>query len=79
LFTSASDLGSNPGSAPAYKAYMLQNFRDIPQIARLTDQQLLDIEVVGRVLPFKTNNFVVEHLIDRDRVPDDPAFVLSFP
>lgn len=62
-----------------YKAYLLHNFRDIPQVARLSEQQKFDIEVVGHVLPFKTNNFVVDQLIDWDDVPNDPLFVLTFP
>ena len=62
-----------------YKSYLLHNFREIPQMARLSEQQKFDIEVVGHVLPFKANNFVVDHLIDWDNVPDDPIFVLTFP
>jgi KamA family protein len=73
--------GHRPQSAdtPRYKAFTLHNLHEIPQIAGLSDEQRFDIEVVGRVLPFKTNNFVVEHLIDWNKVPDDPMFVLSFP
>lgn len=37
------------------------------------------MEVVGNVLPFKANNYVVEQLIDWDNVPNDPMFVLTFP
>jgi KamA family protein len=37
------------------------------------------IEVVGRILPFKTNNYVVEQLIDWRNIPEDPIFTLSFP
>ena len=37
------------------------------------------IEIVGSVLPFKTNNYVVDNLIDWDMVPDDPMFKLTFP
>ena len=37
------------------------------------------MEVVGNVLPFKTNNYVVEQLIDWDNVPNDPMYVLTFP
>jgi KamA family protein len=66
-------------SAPQYKAYNLGNFRDIPQLAQLGEDRLREIEIVGRVLPFKTNNFVVDQLIDWDKVPDDPMFVLTFP
>lgn len=62
-----------------YKSYLLHNFRSIPQMDRLTEDQKFAIEVVGHVLPFKANNFVVEELIDWERVPDDPIFVLTFP
>jgi len=37
------------------------------------------MEVVGNVLPFKTNNYVVEQLIDWDNIPNDPMYVLTFP
>jgi KamA family protein len=62
-----------------YKAYSLGNFRDIPQMAAVAEDIKHDIEVVGHVLPFKTNNFVVDHLIDWSNVPEDPLFVLNFP
>jgi KamA family protein len=58
---------------------LLHNLRNMPQAARLTAEQLFDIEVVGSVLPFKTNNFVLEHLIDWDDIPNDPMYVLTFP
>lgn len=62
-----------------YRAYGIHNFRQIPQVAQLTEEQRFDIEVVGRVLPFKVNNFVIDHLIDWEAVPQDPLFVLTFP
>jgi KamA family protein len=62
-----------------YIAYMLHNFKDIPQIKNLTDGEIRDIEVVGTVLPFKTNNYVVDNLIDWSKVPDDPMFIQTFP
>jgi KamA family protein len=62
-----------------YIAYMLHNFKDIPQIKNLTDEEIRDIEVVGTVLPFKTNNYVVDNLIDWSKVPDDPMFIQTFP
>jgi KamA family protein len=65
--------------SPKYKAYTLNNFRDIPQMARLPESTKFDIEVVGHVLPFKANNFVVDHLIDWEQAPSDPLFVLTFP
>jgi len=66
-------------TALKYKAYTLNNFRDIPQMAAVPEQLKRDMEVVGHVLPFKTNNFVVDHLIDWENVPHDPLFVLTFP
>jgi len=38
------------------------------------------MEVVGNVLPFKTNNYVVEQLIDWNNIPNDPilwAFLVA--
>ena len=62
-----------------YRAYTLHNYLRLPQIQQLSDEDRFAIEVVGRVLPFKTNSYVVEELIDWQRVPDDPIFVLNFP
>ena len=62
-----------------YKPYTLRNFRDIPQVAALPEEEKFNIEVVGNVFPFKTNNYVVEELIDWSRVPEDPIYVLNFP
>ena len=62
-----------------YKSHLLHNFRDIPQMKYLSEEQKFDIEVVGNILPFKANNFVVNELIDWDNVPEDPIFTLTFP
>lgn len=51
----------------------------LPQMRRLPDEQIFEMKVVASVLPFKTNNYVVEELIDWDAVPDDPIFHLTFP
>ena len=64
---------------PHLKRYNLKNFKKIPQINKLTDEQIFNIEVVGQVLPFRTNNYVTDELIDWDDIPDDPFFVLNFP
>ncbi|MDR2058183.1 MAG: lysine 2,3-aminomutase [Dysgonamonadaceae bacterium] len=61
------------------KTYTLHNYRNIPQILSLSEEMIKDIEVVGRVLPFKTNNYVVNELIDWDNVKTDPIFTLNFP
>jgi KamA family protein len=71
----------NPGerACTKYKAYTLSNFRQIPQIHRLSEEQIFAIEAVGQVLPFKVNNYVTEELIDWENIPDDPLFILNFP
>ncbi len=62
-----------------YKPYSLQNFREIPQIQFLTEEEKLEIQVVGTVLPFKTDNYVVDELIDWSNFKKDPFFILNFP
>lgn len=62
-----------------YKPYSLHNFRQIPQMEFLTEEQKFDIEVVGTVLPFKTDNYVVDELIDWTNFEKDPFFILNFP
>ncbi|WP_321294840.1 hypothetical protein [Marinifilum fragile] len=62
-----------------YRAYTLKTFKNIPQISKLSEEQIFDIEVVGEVLPFKANNYVVNELIDWDNFENDPIFILTFP
>lgn len=62
-----------------YKSYTLHNFKELPVINNLSSDHIEAINVVGNVLPFKTNNYVVEQLIDWNNVPDDPIFTLNFP
>lgn len=62
-----------------YNSYMLHNFRNIPQLTSVSQEIIEAIEIVGSVLPFKTNNYVVENLINWNNVPEDPMFKLTFP
>ena len=62
-----------------YKPYSLHNFRQIPQMEFLNEEQKLEIEVVGTVLPFKTDNYVIDELIDWSNFEKDPFFILNFP
>lgn len=61
------------------QTYSLHNFKTLPQINKLSSEQIEAIEVVGNVLPFKTNNYVVNELIDWDNIDTDPMFKLTFP
>lgn len=63
-----------------YKVFTLRSFPKIPQVQQsLTPQQIEEIQVVGNVLPFKVNNYVVDELIDWNNIPKDPIFQLTFP
>lgn len=61
-----------------YQVFNLNNYRKIPQLQELSEDQLFDMKVVGSVLPFKSNNYVVDELINWDD-PEDPIFHLTFP
>ncbi len=64
---------------PRYKNYTLRNFKDIPQISKLPEDYIFAIEVVGQVLPFKVNNYVIDELINWDDYENDAIFTLTFP
>ncbi len=63
-----------------YKVYTLHNFDQIPQLKTyLNEEQYRAIQVVGTVLPFKVNNYVIDELINWKDIPNDPIFILTFP
>lgn len=63
-----------------FKAYNLGNYLNLPQVQQyLTPEQKHDIRVVGTVLPFKVNQYVIDELIDWKNVPNDPIYTLTFP
>ena len=62
-----------------YRPYTLKNYHKIPQLKFLSETAISDVDVVGRVLPFKTNNYVVDELINWDNYENDPLFTINFP
>ncbi|MEM9082073.1 MAG: lysine 2,3-aminomutase [Planctomycetota bacterium] len=62
-----------------YKALTRRNIADLPQWRSLDPDLREAIEVVSLALPFRTNRYLVEELIDWDNVHDDPIFQLTFP
>ncbi len=63
-----------------YKTYSLHNMHTISHLKEYcTEEQMEAIKVVGQVLPFKTNNYVIEKLIKWDNLEIDPMFILNFP
>ena len=65
--------------SPSIKSYTLANLRKLPQIENFSEEEIFDMEVVGNVLPFKANNYVVEQLIDWNNTQNDSIFALTFP
>ncbi len=62
-----------------FKTYNISNIKDIPQLKRLTGKEKFEIEVTSQVIPFKTNNYVVNELIDWNDFRNDPVYTLNFP
>ena len=60
------------------KFYGLRHIDSIPQLQQLTEDERFGLKVVSNVLPFRTNNYVVEQLIDWSNIPDDPIYQLTF-
>lgn len=65
--------------ARSFFTYNLNNLDSIQQVRSLPAELRQAIPVVGRVLPFRTNNYLVEELIDWDNVETDPIYHLNFP
>jgi KamA family protein len=51
----------------------------IEQLRDLGSDHLLSMKAVAAVLPFRTNQYVIDQLIDWNAAPDDPMFQLTFP
>jgi len=62
-----------------YHVYARHNLDKIPHYGRLSKEQIQSIKIVSEVLPFKTNNYVINELIDWDNYLADPMYILNFP
>lgn len=62
-----------------YKPYSLKDLGNIPQLKALGQDIISDIQTVSEVYPFKTNNYVIDQLIDWTKGTNDPIFRLNFP
>jgi KamA family protein len=60
------------------KFYGIKDIDKIPQLQQLSFEDRFNLKVVSNVLPFRTNNYVVEELIDWNNIPDDPIYQLTF-
>ncbi len=62
-----------------FKPYTRQTIRQAPEWEKLSTEQREAIDVVGRVMPFRVNQYVLSELIDWNNSNDDPIFRLTFP
>ena len=62
-----------------FRAYTIRHLDELLQRANLTEEQRLRTRAVASVLPFRTNAYVVDELIDWDNALEDPMFRLVFP
>jgi KamA family protein len=68
---------SSPGRR--FRAYTVKHLDELTARAGLDANERLAVRAVATVLPFRTNEYVVERLIDWDAAPDDPIYRLVFP
>ena len=72
------DASSAREVVPRYRAVTRSNVHKTPQWSKLSPDMREAIEVVSQVLPFRTNPYVMDELIDWDDVPADPVYQLTF-
>ena len=62
-----------------FRAYSAKHLDMLAARAGLEPDEQLAVRAVAAVLPFRTNSYVIENLIDWDAAPDDPIYRLVFP
>src|SRR5262245_4186097 len=72
-------LRTEPAARPIYRAYTQRNLSEIPQLRGWPEADLLIMRAVAAVLPFRTNAYVVDQLIDWSDIEHDPIYRLTFP
>ncbi|MEU7894437.1 lysine 2,3-aminomutase [Nonomuraea sp. NPDC049152] len=69
----------NQAGTRRFKAYTSKHLDELLLRAGLDETQRLKVRAVATVLPFRTNAYVVDELIDWSAAPDDPVYRLVFP
>ncbi len=62
-----------------FKSYTRNDLKTVAERLDLSKDKVLEMEAVSAVLPFRVNNYVLENLIDKDSLPNDPMYQLTFP
>ncbi len=70
---------AHPPLPSKFKPYTRQTIHQAPQWARMPEELREAVQVISHVLPFRTNEYVMNELIDWDKIPDDPIYRLTFP
>jgi KamA family protein len=65
--------------ASRFRAYGPRHLDTLVQRAGLSEADRLAVRAVATVLPFRTNSYVLDELIDWEAAPDDPMYRLVFP
>jgi KamA family protein len=68
-----------PAQGRGFRAYSAKHLDQLIARAGLGESERLAVRAVATVLPFRTNDYVVERLIDWTAAPDDPIYRLVFP
>lgn len=69
----------NQAGTRRFRAYTSKHLDELLQRAGLGAEERLKVRAVATVLPFRTNAYVVDELIDWSAAPDDPIYRLVFP
>ena len=62
-----------------YKAITEYNLDREPEWSQASPTLRQAVRVVAKVLPFRTNKYVLQNLINWENIPNDPMFQLVFP
>src|SRR5580698_10453600 len=68
-----------PAPGRRFRAYTTKHLDDLVARAGLEPAERLAVRAVATVLPFRTNEYVIESLIDWSAAPADPIYRLVFP
>ncbi|HEX6451877.1 MAG TPA: lysine 2,3-aminomutase, partial [Trebonia sp.] len=66
-------------TAGRFRAFGARHLDTLLRRAGLSERDRLAVRAVATVLPFRTNSYVLDELIDWAAVPDDPIYRLVFP
>ncbi|WP_409464989.1 KamA family radical SAM protein [Amycolatopsis sp. GA6-003] len=73
------DTAQKTSAGRGFRAFTARHLDQLTARAGLPPAERLAVRAVAEVLPFRTNNYVVDELIDWSAAPDDPIYRLTFP